>query len=756
VKLHFDAQQSWQLEAVAAVTEVFDGQPREEPRASPDGTRTQRLCLPPETLLANLREVQSRNGLPLSEDLSGLDLSVEMETGTGKTYTYLRTLYALNERFGWDHFCIAVPSVAIREGVLQTLQATASHFEDLFPNRRTTWQVYEGRHSTSLRSFARDAGIQILVLNIDAFNKATNLIYRSDDRLAGARPIDLIANTCPVVVVDEPQNMESPLARAALASLNPLCTLRYSATHRNRYHLVYQLDPVRAHDLGLVKSVEVCSVTDSTGRPWIAVEAIGQRPLRARVQLADGPKRSLSVRVGEDLGERAGRDRYDGWVVDAIEPDGVHFDNGIFIACGSTWGDAPDRIAQAQVTEAVRLHLEKELEIQENLGRGQMKVLSLFFIDRVARYTGEQAPIRTWFEAAWRRWTRDPRYRSLAPFPSVDQVQGGYFAQRRDRAVDTRGRSRADEDAYALIMRDKERLLDPSEPLRFVFSHSALREGWDNPNVFVLCTLANAHSRLRKRQEIGRGLRLPVRVDGRRCWRPELNRLTVVANHSYRRFAESLQREHRAEWGSEAPLGSVRATPSGEDFLQRWAEIHPALFWDLSFDTESFIQHAAEALGRRLNRPGGLQITRAQLDYRGALRDSAVTRELAPTSSGWPDLLAILSRRTHLSRSTVGRILSDSGRLSSLTDPEHLLLEAEAAIGQAAQAALGPGLSIERRERRWRLRNLHNAPDDATTLEIPVGFAVSTPLGSFRPYRALATTDALHLHRRTRHTRPHD
>jgi type III restriction enzyme len=752
VRFQFDPNQSWQLEAIAAVVDTFAGQGRQDTAPSPTG-HTNQLQLGPDTLLANVRKVQARHDLALSEGLTGLELSVEMETGTGKTYTYLRTLHALYHHYGWSRFCIAVPSVAIREGVLQTLHATAEHFEDLYSSALVSWHVYDGNQTGVLRSFARDPGIQILIMNIDAFNKRDhNLIYRSDDRLGGLRPMDLLASTRPVLVIDEPQNMESTLAQQALASLTPLCTLRYSATHRTRHHQVYQLDPVRAHGLGLVKSVHVCSVTDASARPWIGIGEIRQRPLRARIEVASGPRKACVVRVGEDLGKRSGRDRYAGWVVEAIEADAVQFTNGHTVATGESWGDTPEAVARAQIEETVRLHLEQELAIRDALGPGKMKVLSLFFIDRVARYIEPDAPIRQAFEEAWTRLIARERYASLGPFPEMDRVHGGYFAMRRSRPVDTRGRSKADEDAYRLIMKDKQRLLDPQEPLRFIFSHSALREGWDNPNVFVICTLANAHSTIRKRQEIGRGLRLPVTQEGRRCWDPTLNRLTLVANHSYKRFAEALQREHRSAWGPTptAPVHSPASVATGQAFLSRWAQVAKTLQWALTFDTEALISLAADRLRRAPPAEVGLRISSVGLGPKGAVT-SHQEREATPiaTPLTWPDLLDILSQRTSFSRGTVAQVLVRSGRLTSGSGhPERLLADAEEAMRAAAQLTLGGAICVEQSAGTWQVRIARDVSLEGEQLDLPPGFAVSTPLGAFRPSHAVWQDGLFHLSRR--------
>ena len=384
-------------------------------------------------------------------------LSVEMETGTGKTYTYLRTALELFWRHGLDRFVVVVPSVAIREGVLQQLEATREHLEALFgPPSLDAW-VHHVRRLARLRGFARPSRQpQLLVITLDAFNKELNRIRRPDDRLGGSAPIEAIQAANPVVILDEPQSMDTPKAQAAIASLNPSVVLRYSATHRTRHELVHRLGPAEAYEQRLVKRIEVAS--------------------------AD------------------------------TEAERIH--------------------------ETVRLHLARERFLAERYPGRPIKVLSLFFLDRVDGYVDEGRWLQVFEHAA--------RAHGLAP----DGLHAGYFARVGGIAKDTRGRSRADDEVYDLILRDKARLLDPDEPVRFVWSHSALREGWDNPNVFQICTLNATKSTLKKRQELGRGMRLALFADGTRCHDPDVNVLTVVANEAYEDFARALQRETLAETGS--------------------------------------------------------------------------------------------------------------------------------------------------------------------------------------------------------------
>ena len=633
MKLKFDPSLQYQQDAINAVVNVFDGQPFVQTGAMAFQSlqigglfQTElgignRLTLHEDEILKNLHAIQEGNGLEKIDALQGMGFSVEMETGTGKTYVYLRTIFELNKTYGFRKFIIVVPSVAIREGVLKSIDMMKEHFQTLYEKAPFDHFVYDSRRLGKVRQFASSNQIQIMVINIQSFQKDVadkdlsemtedelkklNIINRENDRMAGRRPIEFIQAANPIVIIDEPQSVDTTeKSRRAIRNLNPLVTLRYSATHRNPYNLLYKLDPIKAYDLRLVKRIEVASIRsdDSFNDAYVKLlETHNTNGIKARVEIhkegPSGPKAAkLWVNQGDDLYVKSGeRETYrDGYIVQNIDctPGSVYveFNQGRFLELGQEIGGLGDDLMRAQVYETVEQHLKKERALK---GKG-IKVLSLFFIDRVANYriynedsTTSLGKIGRWFEEAYRELTAKPIYRRLVPF-DVAEVHNGYFSQDKNgHAKDTRGNSAADEDTYTLIMRDKERLLDPNVALRFIFSHSALREGWDSPNVFQICTLNETLSTEKKRQEIGRGLRLPVNETGERVHDETVNRLTVVANESYEDFASSLQTEFEDDFGIRfgkvekiAFAGLVRIADDGtetkigqEESARIWAEL---------------------------------------------------------------------------------------------------------------------------------------------------------------------------------------
>ncbi|WP_420617743.1 DEAD/DEAH box helicase family protein [Candidatus Poriferisocius sp.] len=594
VRLKFEPDLAYQHDAVQAAVDLFSGMPLVSGEFSVATATGAQLALtelgvgnpdPGDSLesdlLSNLQQVQEENELPVSAELGGPHFTIEMETGTGKTYVYLRTMFELHKHYGFTKFVIAVPSVAVREGVLASIKLMRDHFQSLYSIPFDA-QVYDSKNLGRVRQFATSNTMQILILNIDAFRKDVsadgeegsrnaNVINRASDAMSGRRPIEFIQSCRPVVVVDEPQNMESEKAAAAIERLNPMCTLRYSATHKKDYNPIYRLGPVEAHEMRLVKSIEVASVVgeENLNAAFVKVVRTDQKRMRAQVQInvgtgSAGGQKSVWVKVGADLHALSDeRQEYaNGFIVANISfragDENVEFNSGQIVYEGEPQGGFGDEVRRAQIWETVRQHLDRELSLHRQGKR--IKVLSLIFLDKVANYRQytDDGPrpgqFAEWFEEVYAELAAKPKYAALK-LSAATEVHGGYFSKDKatrnkpEKLKDTSGRTKADEDTYELIMRDKERLLSPDEPLRFIFSHSALREGWDNPNVFQICTLNESRSADRKRQEIGRGLRLPVNHDGERVRDRNVNRLTVIANEAYEDFARALQTEYEEDTG---------------------------------------------------------------------------------------------------------------------------------------------------------------------------------------------------------------
>jgi type III restriction enzyme len=600
----FDPRQQYQLDAIAAVVDLFDGQPRDADKlavtmrgaarqaaegqlavdtAQEIGAIGNNLVLDEAAILANLQAVQDRNGLEQSESLAGgkLDFDIEMETGTGKTYVYLRTIFELAQHYGFGKFIILVPSVAIREGVNTSIRLMREHFRDLYPALPFDAGVYRGDRAEEVQAFATATGVQILVMTIDSVrgNANTRIIHQTRDRLNGLRPIDYLKTTRPVVIMDEPQNMESLLSQSAVGELDPAFTLRYSATHRQLRNLVYRLDPVDAHDLGLVKQIVVDSVAQqgADAAPYLKlIDVTNTRgTFKARLELscrtAKGSvaRKTKTVKRDDDLATATGNPAYDGWRINgmSIDPVSVELSNHGTLLQGDSIGGANGAIYREMIRQTILEHFRKEAALRD---RG-IKVLSLFFVDKVAGFLGDgtnnedaNGEFVKWFDEAFvEERNRSAQYRELLPQEPRD-LRRAYFSQLKKKGgkvefQDSSGATKADDDAYELIMQDKQRLLDMDEPVRFIFSHSALREGWDNPNVFQICTLREMGTETERRQTLGRGLRLPVAKTEHgyeRIADRGIATLTVIANESYTAFADSLQNEYKA---AGVAIGQVRS-----------------------------------------------------------------------------------------------------------------------------------------------------------------------------------------------------
>lgn len=764
MKIKFDSNQDYQLQAVQSVVNLFEGQALADSKFEISFSRngksiafsekgvSNNMMLSEANLLKNVQAVQQANGIALSDKLEVLrgdkgiwfpNFTVEMETGTGKTYTYLRTIYELNEVYGFKKFVVVVPSIAIREGVVKNLQITHDHFQDLYKNPAVNFVMYDSKNKSTLRNFAVSDAIQILVINIDSFTKDNNIINTMSEK--GIKPIELIQATNPIVIIDEPQNFETEVRRQAITNLNPAFTLRYSATHKNLYNLVYSLNPVQAYDLGLVKQIEVDGITSDNNYNSAFIQYKGvtneKANYKAKIVIHVNDKsgvvqKEIKAKVGDDLYELSNkRDIYQGYTITGIsrQDEYIEFDNGIVVTEGQTQGGMTDDVMKFQIERTIRHHFAKARKLKSK----GIKVLSLFFIDRVANYRNYDNPedmrgkFAVWFEEAFNQIQALPVNKDVIPY-DIKQVHNGYFssdktgkgAVKKEIWIDSKeGNTKKDDETFKLIMQEKERLLSMDEPLQFIFSHSALREGWDNPNVFQICTLNETKSEMKKRQEIGRGLRLPVNSDGVRIQDKNINILTVIANETYEDFSKALQTEIQTETSVDFSgrikntREKARVSLSKELTIENypllfdiWERIKYRTTYSVEFETKKLISKTIEELQDfnlvpKVKQPI-LESRTARLEFikdkednvialEGTLQDSAMTR-IEAANYPIPDIYAYIQNKLNITRSTIYQILKGSNRLDELNiNPQMFLDSLIAAIQRNLNALLVEGVKYK-------------------------------------------------------------
>jgi type III restriction enzyme len=765
VRLQFDANQTYQLKAIEAVAGLLHGQTRTEVEFAPValgpmfGSVTNRLDLDEEHILLNLHVMQDTNGIVLDKEVEFIEetirtasgdqkvrfpnFSVEMETGTGKTYVYLRTALELNRRYGLRKFIIVVPSVAIREGVIKTLKITQEHLRALYDNVPYRYTVYDSKSIAKVRQFAQSDCVEMLVMTIDSFNKEENVIRQSTDRLQGATPLFLVQSVRPVLILDEPQNMESEGRIRALASLDPLFALRYSATHRNPYNLVYRLTPFEAYRQSLVKKIQIASVVkeDDFNQVFVRVEEIRTAAKKVQTKIALHKRmagatikeKSFLFKPGDCLENKAERPEYASFVIDEINPGDqvVRFKNGIEIAVGQTQGGDQAALFREQIRYTVEEHFRK----QTRLKVAGIKVLSLFFIDRVDNFVGTPPAdktalgvdglypgiIRALFDEAFE--ALKGKYPDFAGKTAAG-ARGSYFAKKKRRGgeedtIDSvSGQTAEDRAAYNLIMKDKERLLSFDEPVSFIFSHSALREGWDNPNVCQICTLNQTISEVKKRQEVGRGMRLAVNQQGQRLFDDKVNILTVVANESYEEFVTTLQAEMVEEFGEAGaapkPVNArekhtAKRKPLDqlpEEFAALWEKIKPKTRYQVTVNTEKLIGDVVERLDRVKIDPPRIVASKAevtvdkekdQLDYQlfghGVLARVTAQQGAPNIVQVIEDLIAHITPPIKLTRKTLAAMVTRTkNSKAALENPQEFAFQAAKIIREIAIEQLVDGI----------------------------------------------------------------
>jgi type III restriction enzyme len=800
IEIKFEANEQYQLDAINSVVGVFSGQ---EGLSQGFTTSTDfgedaaqalfdevvfgnSLSIDHSTLLTNVRRVQDRPVLhgdgseshaiaadlrsEMSDGPSGLDFSVEMETGTGKTYVYLRTIAELNQKYGFTKFVVVVPSVAIREGVLSNLRLLKEHIRQLYDGLQFDSYVWDSRFPTRVHQFATASHLQIMVINIDSFTKETNIMKKVDpDRLNGFAPVEYLRGCRPIVIMDEPQNMETPIRQQAIRSLSPLFRLRYSATHLDLKHLVYRLTPVDAYDLRLVKRIGVLSITkdEDVNDAYVEVIRIMATPgsVTAMAKIFKATKQGtkltqVTLRKDDDLFDASGqRTVYQGWMIEDIhagrdgKPGFIEFTNGRCVREGVGTGSETEQHQRLMLRQAIESHFEKELQLKIQVGRqlipSPIKPLTLFFIDRVANYHPANSKFRQWFEQDYEFIRSDGRFRSL-DMPEVSVVHDGYFANSakgvpKDVAF---GRDTKDtEIAFERIMKNKERLLSFEEPLRFIFSHSALVEGWDNPNVFTICNLQDGRSEMRKRQQIGRGLRLPVMANGERCRVDDVNMVTVIANEGFSKFAGDLQKEIEEETGvsfadrisdlkkDKIKLKLKELVLVDPIFQSLWERISRKTTYRLAFDTDRLTSEAVKRINMMEKlEPIKFRISKTEVDIKPEGVVAADTRDRGSVEVAGPrrlpDVVGELSRRVPLSRSTIVRILKSIDNLEQAkVNPSVFIDNVEAAMSQALYSEVATGIVYEPiGDERWSAELFKSSHQDETVAKADFVVAVTKSL----------------------------
>ncbi|MCI0476394.1 MAG: DEAD/DEAH box helicase family protein [Anaerolineales bacterium] len=826
MQFKFDANQEFQIHAIESVADLFEGQPRIEVElkfAASAGFAAiaNRLDLDDAALLKNLQAAQTANDLPTDSALQWIEseietvegvkparfanFSVEMETGTGKTYVYIRTTLELFRRYGLRKFIVVVPSVAVREGVLKTLEITEKHLRELYDNIPYRYYAYDSDNLSQVRQFALSDGVEMMVMTIDSFNKASNVIAKPTDRLQGETPIHLVQATRPILILDEPQNMESELRVRALSALDPLFALRYSATHRNPYNLVYRLTPFEAYRQGLVKRIEVAGVEQAGNENQVFLRLDGikveKKTFTARLAvhklMKDGTVKEqvVTLKPGDSLEEKANRPEYAPFAVEEINAgEGyVRFANGIELKTGETRGADKQAIFDAQIRYTLGEHFRK----QERLRDAGIKVLSLFFIDRVDNYARADGVIRQLFDKAFAEM-KPTAWRDV----EATRVQAAYFAARRTKSGEViyedskTGESEKDKEAYDLIMRDKERLLSFDEPTCFIFSHSALREGWDSPNVFQICTLNQTASEMKKRQEIGRGVRLSVTQGGDRVRDDKVNVLTVVANESYEKYVARYQSEIEDEFGAEGlppPPANARKRGSARlrkefmlkpEFKELWERIKHKTRYDVKIDTEKLICDVVAELATAEISPPRLVVSKARVEAQGdeftairvAERATPYIAQAAPLPNIVEVMASLMERTTppmRLTRQTLLEIFSRAAsqkQQAALDNPYEFATVAVQIIKRKLTDQLVDGIQYERINAWYEMtqfeleiqswaeylipaphslydnvifesdiekefvNDLENHRDDVKLyVKLPAWFTVDTPIGTYNP-----------------------
>jgi type III restriction enzyme len=675
--------QPHQTKAINATLDLFLGQTKLDSKYDifdGEAVCSNILTLDKEMLLENLQTIQKVNGVEMSDELKTLDFTIEMETGTGKTYVYIKTILEMYLKYSWNKFIIITPSIAIREGVLNSLKSMKTHFKNEF-NFPYDYFEYDSSRLSSLKHFIRDDGLNIMVMTIDSFKRSNTVLNQLQEGFVRT-PKDSLQKTNPILILDEPQNMESELSKISLFELNPLFTLRYSATHKNYYNLLYSLTPKEALESELVKQIDVLALSENQTINDIYVNVLkieidkkSKRPVASLELIVNNKdefvKKIVKIKGNDSLKDKTKNQIYSGFIVDEINFKElfIQFENGLKLEQNEVNGQIKRQIQQEQISEAIKLHMQKFEELKAK----NIKVLSLFFIDRVANFLiKEDGWMESYFCSEF-----DKQKKEFDSFKEINakDIYASYFAKRKSGFVDELKSNDSDrklaKKTYDLIMKDKEKLLSFEETTSFIFSHSALKEGWDNPNVFFITTLNDTKSEMKKRQILGRGVRLAVNSDGIRIEDKSINRLTVIANESFDEFARGLQLEYEVSGVSNGVKpNNVKKRKTAKirqkmvelkEFKELWKKLKQKTIYEISLNTSQYKEDAiAKLRGIEVREKKILQqfgSLNSNLD--GYVEDEKHTK--LNYEEELPNIVNILEKEIGLSRKTIIEIFEEFG-----------------------------------------------------------------------------------------------
>jgi len=786
--------QPHQTKAINSIVDLFSGQVKQTSEYDiydGEAVCSNNFSLDIDSILENLKDIQKQNNIKeTTTNLESLDFSIEMETGTGKTYVYIKTILELYEKYGWNKFIIITPSIAIKEGVLNSLQSMQNHFKNSY-NFPYEYFEYDSSRLGSLKHFIRDDNLQIMIMTIDSFKRANTILNMTQEGFVST-PKDSLQKTNPILILDEPQNMESDLSIEALAELNPLFTLRFSATHKNYYNLLYTLSPQESLKQGLVKQIDVWALSENQTINDVYINVLkieidknSKRPVASLELIArvkdNFVKKSMKIKGEDSLKEKTKNQIYTGFIVDEISFKDmfIQFENGLKLKLNEVNGKIKKQIQEEQISDAIKLHMQKF----EELKKKDIKVLSLFFIDRVANFLSDE---NGWMQEHF--CSEFDRLKvNFDSFKDVDakEVYSYYFAKRKAGFVDELKNNDSDrklqKKTYDLIMKSKEKLLSFEEKTSFIFSHSALKEGWDNPNVFFITTLNDTSSQMKKRQIIGRGVRLAVDKHGNRIEDKSINRLTVVVNESFEEFARELQIQNDASGISSTTLNNVKKDKKysvlkadwlneNKEFLELWAKIKSKTIFELILDTDEYKKQVIKKLNEIETREKKI------LKQFGNINDGYISDEKnvrLDFKEDLPNIVNIIEKKIGISRKTIIEILKEVNLKPFINNSDEYIKKAIYSFDDAKHDILIDGIEYKESGEHYEFKNIFPNEQDGYDLQecekglytleqydskiekefikcadkfkfftkLPTKFKIKTPLGNYNPDFAVIKFD---------------